>query len=433
MTKKGIVWFKTDLRLHDNETLIRAIEENDTIIPVYCVNPQELNESNGKIQKTGEFRLQFLLESIAELDKNLRKLGAGLLLLVGNPLEEIPKIAFQYSVRKVYAKREVAIFEKQLNLQIEQELWKQKCLFEEYSTSTLYLATDLPFSLKDIPEVFTNFRKRVEKETEIRAVFDAPKNINSPTIPPLKLPTFEELGREEKQTDERQVLAFKGGENNSLERLNYYLFESHLIKNYKETRNGLVGGNYSSKFSPWLANGCVSPRKIYAEIKKYEAEFGANESTYWLIFELIWRDYFRFIFKKHQHKLFTFNGISGQKNAPPEPNFSLIEDWKMGRTGNDFIDANMNELRLTGFMSNRGRQNVASYFIHEMQQDWRIGARYFEQQLIDYDSSSNWGNWAYLAGVGNDPRSGRQFNIEKQAKDYDPNRAYRNLWLNAGE
>jgi deoxyribodipyrimidine photo-lyase len=73
-------------------------------------------------------------------------------------------------------------------------------------------------------------------------------------------------------------------------------------------------------------------------------------------------------------------------------------------------------------MSNRGRQNVASFFIHEMQQDWRIGARYFEEQLIDYDTSSNWGNWAYLAGVGNDPRSGRQFNIEKQAKDYDSNR-----------
>ncbi len=430
MTKKGIVWFKTDLRLHDNETLIKAIEENDAIIPIYCINPQELNESNGKVERIGDFRLKFLLESIAELDTNLRKLGSGLLLLVGNPLEEIPKIAFKYSTRKVYAKREVAIFEKQLNVQMEQELWKQKCLFEEYSTSTLYLATDLPFSLKDIPEVFTNFRKRVEKETEIRAVFDDPKHIISPTIPALNLPTFEELGRQAKQTEGRGVLLFKGGENEALERLNYYLFESHLIKKYKETRNGLVGGNYSSKFSPWLANGCVSARMIYAEIKKYEAEFGANESTYWLIFELIWRDYFRFIFKKHQHKLFTFNGISGQKNTPPKPNFSLIQNWKTGKTGNDFIDANMNELRLTGFMSNRGRQNVASYFIHEMQQDWRIGARYFEEQLIDYDASSNWGNWAYLAGVGNDPRSGRQFNIEKQAKDYDPNNEYRNLWLN---
>jgi deoxyribodipyrimidine photo-lyase len=433
MTKKGIVWFKTDLRLHDNETLLKAIEENDVVIPVFCLNPHLLNVSSGNSEIIGGFRLKFLFESILDLDNNLRKLGSGLILIIGDPEEEIPKIAFQYGARKVYAKREVAVFEKQLDVQIEAELWKQKCLFETYSTSTLYNASDLPFPLKDIPDVFTKFRKRVEKESEIRAVFDTPKHINSPTISALKIPTFKELGREENSADERGVLAFKGGENAALERLNYYLFESHLIKNYKETRNGLVGGNYSSKFSPWLANGCVSPRKIYAEIKKYEAEFGANESTYWLIFELIWRDYFRFIFKKHQHKLFTFNGISDQKNTPPEPNISLIDNWKMGKTGNDFIDANMNELRLTGFMSNRGRQNVASFFIHEMQQDWRIGARYFEEQLIDYDASSNWGNWAYLAGVGNDPRSGRQFNIEKQAKDYDSNRAYRNLWLNVEE
>jgi deoxyribodipyrimidine photo-lyase len=429
MTKKGIVWFKTDLRLHDNETLLKAIEENDVVIPVFCLNPHLLNVSSGNSEIIGGFRLKFLFESILDLDNNLRKLGSGLILIIGDPVEEIPKIAFQYGARKVYAKREVAVFEKQLDVQIEAELWKQKCLFETYSTSTLYNASDLPFPLKDIPDVFTKFRKRVEKESEIRSVFETPKHINSPTIPPIKLPAFEELGREENIADERGVLAFKGGENAALVRLNYYLFESHLIKSYKETRNGLVGGNYSSKFSPWLANGCVSPRKIYAEIKKYEAEFGANESTYWLIFELIWRDYFRFIFKKHQHKLFTFNGISGQKNTPPEPNITLIDNWKMGKTGNDFIDANMNELRLTGFMSNRGRQNVASFFIHEMQQDWRIGARYFEEQLIDYDASSNWGNWAYLAGVGNDPRSGRQFNIEKQAKDYDASKVYRNLWL----
>lgn len=429
MNKKGIVWFKTDLRLHDNETLIRAIEENDVIIPVFCFNPQELNEIGGKGQKTGIFRLKFLFESVIELDKNLRKLGSGLIFLTGNPLEEIPKIAFQYGARKVYAKREVAILEKQLDAQIEAELWKQKCLFEPYSTSTLYHATDLPFSLKDIPEVFTNFRKRVEKETEVRAVFEPPKQINSPTIPALKIPTFAELGCIDKVPDERGVLKFKGGENAALERLNYYLFQSKLIQNYKETRNGLVGGDYSSKFSPWLANGSISARKIYAEIKNFESQFGANESTYWLIFELLWRDYFRFIFKKHQHRLFTYNGISGQKNAPRKVDLNKIEDWKMGRTGNDFIDANMNEMRLTGYMSNRGRQNVASFFIHELNQDWRIGARHFEHQLIDYDASSNWGNWAYLAGVGNDPRSGRQFNIEKQAKDYDPESVYRNLWL----
>ena len=90
----------------------------------------------------------------------------------------------------------------------------------------------------------------------------------------------------------------------------------------------------------------------------------------------------------------------------------------------------MIELQKTGFMNNRGRQNVASFFCNELNMDWRLGAAYFETQLVDYDVCSNWGNWAYLAGVGNDPRGNRYFNIEKQAQDYDKNKEYRNLWLN---
>jgi len=90
----------------------------------------------------------------------------------------------------------------------------------------------------------------------------------------------------------------------------------------------------------------------------------------------------------------------------------------------------MQELNLTGFMSNRGRQNVASYLCNDLNEDWRYGAAYFEQQLIDYDVCSNWGNWAYLAGVGNDPRGNRVFNIEKQASEYDKNRKFRDRWLN---
>ena len=89
----------------------------------------------------------------------------------------------------------------------------------------------------------------------------------------------------------------------------------------------------------------------------------------------------------------------------------------------------MRELQLTGFMSNRSRQNVASHFVHELGMDWRIGAQYFEALLVDYDVYSNWGNWAYVAGVGNDPRENRRFNIAHQAQTYDPEGAYQKLWL----
>jgi deoxyribodipyrimidine photo-lyase len=190
-----------------------------------------------------------------------------------------------------------------------------------------------------------------------------------------------------------------------------------------------VGADYSSKFSAWLALGCLSPRFIYHELKRYEQEFGANESTYWLVFELLWRDYFRFMMKKYNTKLFQLSGIQNKELPVNAHDATLLQKWMDGKTGVDFVDANMIELKRTGFMSNRGRQNVASYLCNDLKLDWRYGAAYFEQQLIDYDVCSNWGNWAYLAGVGNDPRGHRYFNIEKQANDYDKNKSYRKLWL----
>ena len=191
----------------------------------------------------------------------------------------------------------------------------------------------------------------------------------------------------------------------------------------------MVGIDYSSKFSAWLSMGCISPRYIYSEVKKYELQFGSNDSTYWLIFELLWRDFFRFMFKKYQTKFFQFSGITNEEVNSKNTNKKILSHWLEGTTNSDFVNANMIELKLTGFMSNRGRQNVASFFCNELNMDWRIGAAYFEEQLIDYDVCSNWGNWAYIAGVGNDPKKHRYFNIEKQASDYDKKKIFRNLWL----
>jgi len=426
-----VVWFKTDLRLHDNETLFKAIAQGDSIVPVYCFDESHFTNSEFGFQKTGSFRAQFLLESLVDLDNNLRKLGSGLLILNGAPEVEIPKIVSRFKACKVVAKREVAFEERQTESNVQEALFKLKCEFQTFSTSTLYHAEDLPFTIKDIPDVFTNFRKKTEKEAVIRPSFESPSTIKSPIIEPLKLPTLLDLGLLFQKIDSRAALDFKGGESKAIERLNHYFFESKCISNYKETRNGLVGADYSSKFSAWLALGCISPRFIYQELKQYEAEFSANDSTYWLVFELLWRDYFRFMMKKHQSKFFQPTGIKNIGDRKVNNDIQKLQDWIEGTTGVDFVDANMIELKLTGFMSNRGRQNVASYLCNDLKLDWRLGAAYFEQQLIDYDVSSNWGNWAYLAAVGNDPRENRYFNIEKQAAIYDNKKSYRELWLNS--
>jgi len=427
--KTSIVWFKTDLRLHDNETLIKAISQSDEIIPVYCFDESNFVTTEFGFKKTGSFRAQFLLESLIDLDRNLRAKGSGLLIIKGRPEVEIPKIVQQYRATKVFAKKEVSYEEKQIEAKVQEELFKLKCELKIFSTSTLYHAEDLPFSIKDIPDVFTNFRKKTEKDAIIRAAFDAPKEIKSPEIEPLQLPTLKELGLNFEPIDSRAVLQFKGGETKAIARLNHYFFETKCISEYKETRNGLVGANYSSKFSAWLALGCISPRFIYDELKKYETQFEANESTYWLVFELLWRDYFRFMMKKYNSKFFQQAGIQDKGIIVNKHNTHQLQEWIVGKTGVDFVDANMKELKLTGFMSNRGRQNVASYLCNDLKLDWRFGAAYFEQQLIDYDVCSNWGNWAYLAGVGNDPRGNRYFNINKQSTDYDKNKKYRDLWL----
>lgn len=427
--KTSIVWFKTDLRLHDNETLIKAIAQSDKIVPVYCFDEAHFVTTDFGFKKTGSFRAQFLVETLLDLDKNLRALGSGLLIVKGKPEIEIPKIVKQFNATKVVAKREVAYEEKQTEARVQAELFKLKCELQTVSTSTLYHAEDLPFSIKDIPDVFTNFRKKTEKDAIIRAAFEKPKEIKSPEIEPLKLPTLEELNLEFTPIDKRAAIQFKGGETEAINRLNHYFFETKCISEYKETRNGLVGADYSSKFSAWLALGSISPRFIYDELKKYESQFGANESTYWLVFELLWRDYFRFMMKKYNAKFFQQAGIQNKGIPVNKHNSHQLFQWIDGETGVDFVDANMLELKLTGFMSNRGRQNVASYLCNDLKLDWRFGAAYFEQQLIDYDVCSNWGNWAYLAGVGNDPRGNRYFNINKQSTDYDKNKKYRDLWL----
>ncbi|MBF00637.1 DASH family cryptochrome [Flavobacterium coralii] len=425
----SIVWFKTDLRLHDNEALVRAIQQSDSVVPVFCIDEGQFGTTKFGFKKTGSFRAQFLLESLADLDAQLRQYQSGLVVVKGVPEEELPRLARLYNAKKVYAKKEVTTDEKKQEERVAAALWKQGCVVETFSTSTLYHAEDLPFPLKGIPDVFTTFRKKIEKEAGIRPVFKKPEQIPSPVIAPLELPSLQDLGLEPAVADLRGVLLFKGGETEGLKRLNYYIFEKQGIATYKDTRNGMVGADYSSKFSPWLAMGCLSPREVYHEVKKYEEKFGANKSTYWMIFELLWRDYFRFMMKKHRQRLFLKGGI---KNKPVGGgcNPGVIQKWIDGETGQDFIDANMRELKLTGYMSNRGRQNVASYFCHDLGQDWRYGAAYFEEMLIDYDPSSNWGNWAYIAGVGNDPREERQFNPQKQASDYDADMSYRNLWLN---
>jgi deoxyribodipyrimidine photo-lyase len=290
---------------------------------------------------------------------------------------------------------------------------------------------DLPFSIRNIPNVFTKFRRAVEDQLIIKPPIDDAIRLNALTLLPYNtpIPSLTDLGYSAYTVDTRSACQINGGEQAALNHVSNYLWDQQQILSYKLTRNELIGKDYSSKFSPWLANGSLSVRTLYQQLKLFEQQVTANESTYWMFFELLWRDYFSYISLKSGRALFKLDGILAVQ-YPWVIDKKLIQKWINGTTEYDFVNANMIEIAKTGWMSNRGRQNVASYWAKEKQQDWRIGASYFEAMLIDYDVHSNYGNWNYLAGVGNDPRN-RQFNIKTQTQRYDPQRAFCDLWLSS--
>lgn len=419
---RAIYWFRTDLRLEDNEALVEAATNHKEVVPVYILDKAWLEEKQHGIERMGVHRLKFLLECLRDLKARLIKSGADLHFVVGDPLTELNNIRRQFHCERLYAQAASSFEETQQEWQLSKNM---ACKF--IWGETLYHYDDLPFPLADLPNVFTQFRKTVDKAAAVRQIIDTPLYINAPDNIGTPIPRLNDLGHHEPPIDKRSVLHFKGGSKAANDRLQFYLWDKELLSNYKQTRNGLIGGDYSSKFSPWLAHGCISARQVYWQIKKFEKYVKKNSSTYWLIFELLWRDYFHFIAKKHGPAIYQRMGILGEDKIEWGAN-DYFHLWANGQTQEPFVDANMREMNRTGFMSNRGRQNVASYLMHTMKIDWRLGAAYFEKMLIDYDPCNNYGNWTYIAGVGNDPKGGREFNIEQQKQMYDPKGEYQEMW-----
>ena len=425
----ALIWFKTNLRLRDNECLIKALAENDDVIPFYCLDDKLFQTTNLGFKKAGDFRLKFLKESLLQLDADLRKLGSGLLLIKGVPEQEIARLVEEQGAQSIYAEKEVAPEELRTVTKVKAELLQLNCSFLEFECRNLFHTKDLPFNIAQLPDIFTDFRRKTEKGSAIRPVLAKPLIIASPPIAAINLSLLNELIPTNVTSDPRAAMQYEGGAKAAHERLQHYFYKTKALSTYKETRNGMVGERYSSKFSAWLALGCISAKEIYEEVKSYESLYGANDSTYWLIFELLWRDFFGFCIEKNGVRYFLRAPGQQPKAANPLKFNTALNKWINGQTGESFVDANMLELKHTGFMSNRGRQNVTSYLCNNLKLDWRYGAAYFEQQLIDYDVCSNWGNWAYLAGIGNDPRSNRYFNITKQAATYDAEGVFQRLWL----
>jgi len=414
---RGLFWFQNDLRLLDHPLLVEATKECDELLLLYILDPRSAQECPYGFPRTSNRRNYFTIQGVNALRAAIALRGGNLITCIGSPEDIIPKIVSELAIQNLYRSNEIGTEEESTAEQIARRL--PKLIVKTAYTGSLIYPEDLPFLPKNTPEVFTSFRKAVEKKLRIALPVSEPTFRGTLTYQSMELPSLEV------SHDPRSALPFEGGEVAALARLKLYLFEGDHLRTYKETRNGLIGANYSSKFSAWLAQGALSPRTVFAEIKRYEAERVANDSTYWLFFELLWREFFRCIALKHGAKLFL--GLRSSVNIS-RFNKESFKHWCNGETGMPFIDANMRELNATGYMSNRGRQNVASFLVHDLKLPWQAGAYYFESKLVDYDVASNWGNWAYVAGVGNDPRRDRYFNVVKQSQMYDPEGLFIKLW-----
>lgn len=423
----ALVWLRNDLRIQDQQSFILAKESGLPIVAYYNVDPNCFVTTPWGFKKMGAHRTQFLIESLQELEQSLRDLNISLIVDTSEPTIGIVNWGKKLNVKKLYYQKEWTqeerIVEENLKLSLEPEVE-----FHSHYDQFLFHPEDIPFQLDSVPEVFTQFRKQCEKMSSVRQLSSklSPLAKDNLLEQCVKIPTLNDLGLEEVQVHPNSAFPFKGGYKQAKLRLDHYFWKTEKLSFYKLTRNGLLGIDYSTKFSPWLSNGSLSPRQIYWEIIAYEKKIKKNQSTYWLIFELIWRDYFKYISIKHQDAIFRLGGILN-KEYHWECNLEKVNSWIKGRTSEPFVNANMIELLKTGWMSNRGRQNVASYFAKDLILDWRIGAAYFESQLIDYDVHSNYGNWMYIAGVGNDPRD-RKFNVHLQAERYDKGGKFQRIW-----
>lgn len=420
MTVKALYWLTHDLRVHDNPIFHQARHHCDSLLCVFFIEPQWQRFNRYQLMSMGTVRHRFLLQSLQVLQTNLERIGQHLLIQQAEPLLSLPILIQQHGINLIYRSRHCGWYE--------QQQWQHlkashpQVRFVEVDTHTLYAYDQLPFHVSTMPMRFSAFRKQIEQQCKVDTPLPTPTDLP----PSPEMMDSDEVDIRSTPIEDAPSIPFCGGEDAALAHLQRY-FASDRPSHYKTTRNALDGWDHSTKFSPWLANGSLSAKTIIAALHHYEAQVAANTSTYWIFFELLWREFFQWHAHAVGRHLYRFSGIQNKRQLTSfYP--SRFKQWCHGSTPYPLVNACMKQLNQTGFMSNRGRQIVASCLVNELALDWRYGAAYFEQQLIDHDVASNWGNWQYIAGVGTDSREQRWFDLEKQTRLFDPEHRFITRW-----
>lgn len=401
-----LVWFRNDLRFHDNEVLYEAIEKNSIVIPVYCFDERYYKTNSFDNKNTGINRARFIRESVIEFKSRLQQKGSDLLVFKGLPEEILPKLAKKYEVDEVYHHREVASRETEISDKVETALWRLQINLKHFIGHTLFHKEDLPFPIREIPDSFNNFKKHAERESHVREPWPIPDSILSPEhLEKTEVPELSELGFDESEILQlnESTPSFKGGELAGLQALEKLL------------KIEFWDNNDYTLITPYIANGLVSPIYTYHKIKN--SELVNNKKIYDKINEvLLWRDYYRFMLKKYPDIYFKVRDTEDLKKLYPEK----LASWKLGNTGHEIIDKALTQLRSTGVISYALRKLIGTYLIQAYEVDWIEGASFFEECLLDYEPATNYGYWAHLAGEGTSKKENNQPNWKSLLKNIDP-------------
>lgn len=410
MPSVSLHWFINDLRLPDNPALCRAAMA-DRLICLYVIDPRWFRPGRQQLPSMGEKRRTFLLQSLADLDRRLRTLGQQLLVLEGHPESLIPELVRRYRVNRLTVNEVCTVNEYRTLASIDNAC--HSLVVDTFAGNQLLSSRYRGH--REFPLGFSQFRKQVEP-LECRPIMAAPPSLPATPLPPTQPVSLVSPGSG----------AFAGGETFAQVQLGK-VFDGMLPRHYKSNRDALDQWDGSTKLSPWLALGCISPVQVWWRLLHWQDTHGFCESSYWVGFELLWREFFHHLAREQGTTLFRFGGLH---NKRPLTSFypSRFKAWCEGSTPEPLVNAIMKQLRCSGFISNRARQIAASYLVNELAVDWRYGAAWFEYQLIDYDAAVNWGNWQYIAGVGVDPRGGRRFNMDLQRARFDPDGEYVARW-----
>ncbi|MFE1593467.1 cryptochrome/photolyase family protein [Nocardia sp. NPDC058705] len=399
----AIALFTRDLRVHDNPALTAAAREADQVVPLFVVDEALVPD------RCPPNRAHFLAAALAELDKELRALGGALIVRRGAVIDEVERVVRVTGAASVHLAEDVSRYSSEREKALRQ---LPDITVQCHSGSVTATSAELvPSTGRDHFAVFTPYFRRWSADRH-RTPLPAPRSLVMPQIRSETLPTAQDLSSGEPSPQLRV-----GGETTGRALLHDWL--DGPIADYARD-NDQLAADATSRLSPYLHFGCVSPTEVVSRVDP------STDGGLAFVRQLAWRDFHHQVLAARPDA--AWSDYRTRVSPGPEDE-KVVAAWRDGRTGYPIVDAGMRQLRAEGWLPGRARLIAASFLTKSLQQDWRAGAAHFLRWLVDADLANNQLNWQWVAGTGTDTRPNRVLNPLRQAARYDPDGTYVRRWL----